>query len=83
MSEGEMAPQSKATKPDAAAETTPEVTPTPETTPDAVPAPDRAGEDFRREWAEANNVDPSEMREIRAMGGWVDHFDGRGWVQEG
>lgn len=45
--------------------------------------PDRPGEEFRNEWAKANSKEPSEMREIRAPGGWVDRFDGRGWVQEG
>jgi hypothetical protein len=45
--------------------------------------PERSGEDFRKEWAEFNNVDPSDMREIHAVGGWIDRFDGRGWVQEG
>lgn len=56
---------------------------TPGATPEATPPPDRSGEDFRREWAAFNNVDPSEMREIHAVGGWVDRFDGAGWVQEG
>lgn len=66
----QMAPQSKAT-PQTASNV------------DATAAPDRPGEDFRREWAKFNGVDPSEMREIHALGGWVDRFDGRGWVQEG
>ena len=52
-------------------------------TPAAIPAPDRSGEDFRKEWADANGVDPKEMYEIHAIGGWVDRFDGAGWVQEG
>lgn len=55
----------------------------PELTPEATPAPDRSGEDFRKEWADANKVDPSEMHEIHYPGGWVDRFDGNGWVQEG
>lgn len=37
----------------------------------------------RQAWADANGVDPSEMREIHYPGGWVDRFDGRGWVREG
>lgn len=45
--------------------------------------PERSGEDFRKEWADANGKDPSEMHEIRYPGGWVDRFDGNGWVQEG
>lgn len=45
--------------------------------------PDRPGEEYRQEWADANGVDPSEMHEIHYPGGWVDRFDGRGWVQEG
>ena len=45
--------------------------------------PERSGEDLRREWADANGVDPSDMHEIRYPGGWVDRFDGNGWVQEG
>lgn len=44
--------------------------------------PARSGEDFRKEWADANNKEPSEMREIHAEGGWVDRFDGNGWVRE-
>ena len=45
--------------------------------------PKRPGEEFRQEWADANGVDPSEMHTIRYPGGWVDRFDGNGWVQEG
>ena len=43
--------------------------------------PARSGEEHRQEWADANGVDPAEMREIHHPGGWVDRFDGRGWVQ--
>lgn len=49
----------------------------------AAAAPERSGDDYRNEWAQANGLPPSEMREIRHPGGWVDRFDGRGWVQEG
>lgn len=44
--------------------------------------PSRAGEEYRQEWAEANGKDPSEMREIHHPDGYVDRFDGRGWVPE-
>lgn len=44
--------------------------------------PSKAGEEYRKEWAEANGKDPSEMREIHHPDGYVDRFDGRGWVLE-
>lgn len=51
--------------------------------PTADTPPKRPGEEYRREWADANGVDPSQMHELHHPGGWVDRFDGNGWVQEG
>lgn len=55
----------------------------PESTAEPVSGPpSKAGEEYRKEWAEANGKDPSEMREIHHPDGYVDRFDGRGWVPE-
>lgn len=59
------------------------VAPKPESAVGPVSAPpSKAGEEYRKEWAEANGKDPSEMREIHHPDGYVDRFDGRGWVLE-
>lgn len=76
-----MTPQSKATPatPKAEPAATSELVSTVET--DLLP-PTEDAEAHRKAWADFNGVDPSEMREIHYPGGWVDRFDGAGWVRE-
>jgi hypothetical protein len=49
---------------------------------DTTPPPAGLAEEQRQAWAKANNRDPAEMTEIHYPGGWVDRFDGAGWVRE-
>jgi hypothetical protein len=50
---------------------------------ESTPPPAELAEQMRKEWAKNNDRDPAEMTEIHYPGGWVDRFDGAGWVRLG